>query len=132
MLYINNEEYELLTNEIRYVNSTVNKIKGYAILVEITFTRNNINGYICFYVDFFNNQDFKNIENKTYIELPTDLDTKIDMIEIYDTENFIDLIDSEVKVVFGNIQNNEIETDIYIDDEYIKLKYNGYLKLINN
>lgn len=129
MLHINDKEYKLLSNEIRYVDSTVNKIKGYTVLVEITFLHNNIKGYMCFYVDFFDNKDFKNIENKTYVELPTDLDTKINMIEIYDTENFIDFIDSEVKVVFGNIVNNEIEIEIYIDDEYIKLKYIGKLQL---
>ena len=55
---------------------------------------NNIKGYISFDVDFFNNKDFKNIENKTYIELPTNMHSKIDMIEISDTENFIDFIDS--------------------------------------
>lgn len=132
MLYINNQEYKILTSEIRYVDSTIYKTKGYSILVEITFIHNNIKGYICFYVDFFDNKDFKNIENKTYIELPTNMHAKIDMIEIYDTENFIDFIDSEVKVIFGNIIDNEIETEIYIDDEYIKVKYNGKLKLNYN
>ena len=101
-------------------------------MVEITFIYNNIKGYISFDVDFFNNKDFKNIENKTYIERPTDLHAKIDMIEIYDTKNFIDFIDSEVKVIFKNIINNEIETEIHIDDEYIKLNYTGNLKLNYN
>jgi len=53
------------------------------------------------------------------------------MIEIYDTKIFIDFIDSEVKVIFGNIRDNEIETEIYIDDKYIKLNYIGKLKLSN-
>lgn len=131
MLYINDQEYKVLTNEIRYVDSTIYKTKGYSILVEITFIHNDIEGYISFYVDFFDDRNFKNIENKTYIEIPTDLHAKIDMIEIYDTENFIDFIDGEVKIVFGNIINNEIKTEIYIDDEYIKLNYIGKLKLSN-
>lgn len=132
MLYINDQEYKVLTNEFRYVDSTIYKTKGYSILVEITFINNNTKGYISFYVDFFDDRNFKNIENKTYIELPTNIHSKIDMIEIYDTENFIDFIDSEVKVIFGNIIDNEIETEIYIDDEYIKVKYNGKLKLNYN
>lgn len=129
MLYINNLEYKLLTSQIRYMECYGNDVKGYSALVEIGFVHNNIKGYIAFYVDFFEDTNFKNIENKTYIELPTDLHPKIDMIEIYDTENFIDFIDSEVKVVFGNIINNEIETEIYIDDESIKIKYTGKLKI---
>ena len=132
MLYINNQEYQLLSNEIRCVECYGNNIKGYSALVEITFIHDNIKGYICFYVDFFDNKNFNNIENKTYIELPTELETKIDMIEIYDTKTFIDFIDSEVKVIFGNIIDNKIETEIYIDDEYIKVKYNGKLKLNYN
>lgn len=131
MLYINNHEYKLLTNEIRYVDSTVNKIKVHTLLVELTFIHNDIKGYISFYVDFFYDRNFKNIENKTYIELPTDLDVKIDMIEIYDTEKFIGFIDSEIHVFFGNVTNNEIEAQININDENIKLKYKGYLKNIN-
>lgn len=132
MLYINNNEYKILSNEIRYIDCTIGKIKGYSFVVEITFIYNNIKGYISFDVDFFDDRNFKDIENKTYIELPSKLDSKIDMIEIYDTEKFIDFIDSEVKVVFGNIINNEIETEIYIDDECIKLNYNGKLKLNYN
>lgn len=132
MLHINNKEYKLLSNEIKYVNCTISKIKGYSLLVEITFIKNEIKGYLNFYVDFFDNKNFKNIENKTYIELPTDINTKIDVIEIYDTEKFIGFIDSEVKVIFGNIIDNEIETEINIDDEYIKLNYIGKLKLNYN
>lgn len=132
MLHINNKEYKLLSNEIKYVNCTISKIKGYSLLVEITFIKNEIKGYLNFYVDFFDNKNFKNIENKTYIELPTDINAKIDVIEIYDTEKFIGFIDSEVKVIFGNIIDNEIETEINIDDEYIKLNYIGKLKLNYN
>ena len=132
MLHINNNEYKILSNEIRYIDCTIGKIKGYSFMVEITFIYNNIKGYISFDVDFFNNKDFKNIENKTYIELPTNMHSKIDMIEIYDTKNFIDFIDSEVKIIFGNIIDNEIETEIYIDDELIKVNYTGNLKLNYN
>ena len=51
------------------------------------------------------------------------------MIEIYDTKNFIDFIESEVNLEFGNIDNNQIEMKLNIDDELIKLEYKGLLNI---
>ena len=129
MLKINNEESKILLSEIRFVNAKHNKKKGYSILVTIDIEVNGVKGYISFYVDFFDNNDFKNIENKEYNELPTNLDSKITMIEIFDTKNFVDFIDSNVIVKFGSIFNNKIETNIKIDDKLIKLDYQGILDI---
>ena len=125
MLKINNKEYKVLTSEIKYVNATHNARKGYSILVSL----NNVKGYISFYVDFFEDKHFKNIKNRKYIELPTELNSKITMIEIFDTANFIDFIDSEVNLEFGNIYNNQIEMKLNINDELIKLEYKGLLNI---
>ena len=129
MLLINNKEYKVLSSEIKYVNATYNKIKGYSILISIDIELNNIKGYINFYVDFFSNKDFKNIENKRYKELPSNLDSKISMIEIYDTYEFIDFIESIVILEFKTIQNNQIEVNLNINDKIIKLNYNGLLDI---
>ena len=129
MLLINNKEYKVLSSEIKYVNATYNKIKGYSILISIDIELNNIKGYINFYVDFFANKDFKNIENKRYEELPSNIDSKILMIEIYDTYEFIDFIESIVILEFKTIQNDQIEVNLNIDDEAIKLNYNGLLDI---
>lgn len=130
MLKINNEECKILLSEIRFVNAKHNKQKGYSILVTSDIEVNGVKGYISFYVDFFNNSDFKNIENKEYNELPTKLDSKITMIEIFDTKNFVDFIDSNVIVKFGNILDNQIGMDLKINDELIKLDYQGILDII--
>lgn len=129
MLKINNKEYKVLTSEIKYVNATHNARKGYSILVSLDIELNNAKGYISFYVDFFKDKDFKNIKNRKYIELPTELNSKITMIEIFDTANFIDFIDSEVNLEFGNIYNNQIEMKLNINDELIKLEYKGLLNI---
>lgn len=131
MLKINNEDYKILLSEIKYVNATYNKQKGFSILVTININLNGVNGYIKFYVDFFNNNNFKNIENKEYIELPTELDSKITMIEIFDTNKFIDFIDSNVTLKFGNIIDDRIEMHLNINDELIKLEYQGMLNINN-
>ena len=52
------------------------------------------------------------------------------MIEIFDTKNFVDFIDSNVIVKFGNILDNQIEIDLKIEDELIKLNYKGILDII--
>ena len=98
-------------------------------MVSLDIELNNVKGYISFYVDFFKDKDFKNIKNRKYIELPTELNSKITVIEIFDTANFIDFIDSEVNLEFGNIYNNQIEMKLNINDELIKLEYKGLLSI---
>ena len=129
MLRINNNEYNVLMSSIKCVEAIYNSQKGYSILVLLDIQLNGNKGYISFYVDFFDKNDIKNIENKKYIELPTELNSKISMIEIYDTQNFIDFIDSEINLEFGNIDNNQIEMKLNIDDELIKLEYKGLLDI---
>lgn len=129
MLKINNKEYKVLTFDLKYVDATDNSKKGYSILVSLDIELNKVKGYISFYVDFFKDKDFKNIKNRKYIELPTELNSKITMIEIFDTANFIDFIDSEVNLEFGNIYNNQIEMKLNINDELIKLEYKGLLNI---
>lgn len=129
MLRINNNEYKVLTSDLKYVDAIYNSKKGYSILVSLDIQLNEIKGYISFYVDFFDDNDIKIIENRKYIELPTELNSKISMIEIYDTNNFIDFIDSEVNLEFGNIDNDRIEMKLNIDDELIKLEYKGFLNI---
>ena len=123
MLKINNEEYNVLSSEVRWVDATYNKRKGYSILVDIKLNHNGINGYINFYVDFFDNRDDNYIINKKYVELPSELNSKIDSVEIFDTKTFIDLIDSNVTLEFENIKDNKIYMKLDINDELIKIEY---------
>lgn len=123
MLKINNEEYKVLSSEVRWVDATYNKRKGYSILVDIKLNHNGINGYINFYVDFFDNRDDNYIINKKYVELPSELNSKIYSIEIFDTKTFIDFIDSNVNLEFGNIKDNKIYMKLDINDELIKIEY---------
>ena len=129
MLRINNNEYKVLNSEVKYVNATHNTKKGYSILVSLDIEFNNIKGYISSYVDFFENNDFKNIENRKYVELPTELDSKITMVEIFDTNDFFDFIDSEVILEFGDIDNDKIKMVLSINDKLVKLEYQGLLSV---
>lgn len=129
MLRINDKEYKILTSEIKYASSTVNNQKGFTILVNIDLENDGIKGYISFYVDYFKEKTIENIENKKYIDLPTELNSKISMIEIFDTKNFIDFIDSEITVEFGKAIDNKIETKIFINDELIKVECQGLMDI---
>lgn len=129
MLKINDKEYKVLTSEIKYASSMVNNQTGFTILVSIDLEKEGIKGYISFYVDYFKEKTIKNIENKKYIDLPTELDSKISMIEIFDTENFIDFIDSEITVEFGKVIGNKIETKIFINDGLIRIEYQGLIDI---
>ena len=128
MLKINNEEYNVLSSEVRWVDATYNKRKGYSILVDIKLNHNGINGYINFYVDFFDNRDDNCIINKKYVELQSELNPKIYSIEIFDTKTFIDLIASNVTLEFGNIKGNKIYMKLDINDELIKIEYKEMVK----
>ena len=82
-----------------------------------------INGYSNFYVDFFDNRDDNYIINKKYNELPSELNSKIYSVEIFDTKTFIDFIDSNVTLEFGDIKDNKIYMKLDINDELIKIEY---------
>lgn len=131
MLIINNKDYKIISSNIKFVNALYNKEKYYSIIVDMDIELNKEKGYIRFYIDKFKNNNIKNIENKKFIDLPTNLDSRINMIEINDTVRFIDFIDSEVIVEFNNIIDNKIETKIFINDDNIKLNYQGLLDIIN-
>ena len=60
---------------------------------------------------------------KKYNELPSELNSKIDSVEIFDTKTFIDFIDSNVTLEFENIKDNKIYMKLDIDDELIKIEY---------
>ena len=130
MLIINNKDYKIISSNIKYVNALYNKEKYYSIIVDMDIELNKEKGYIRFYIDKFKNNNIKNIENKKFIDLPTNLDSRINMIEINDTVRFIDFIDSEVIVEFNNIIDNKIETKIFINDDNIKLDYQGLVDII--
>ena len=53
------------------------------------------------------------------------------MIEIFDTKKFVDFIDSDVTLKFGNIIDNKIEMKLNINDELINLEYQGMLNINN-
>lgn len=129
MLKINDLDYSVLKSTIKFIEATHNTIQGYSILVSLDISLNDVSGYVSFYVDFFNEKNYKLIENKIYVENINDIDSKISMLEIYDTFQFIDFVDNEMKVEFKSIDDDKLGVNIYINDESIKLLYDGLLNI---
>ena len=122
MFKINNKYCEVLEETIKFTKSKINNKEGYSILFSVDFN----GGYLSFYIDFFDKKDFKKIENKIFTK------EQIKMFELYSDKHFIDYIDGEIYLKFGAISNNSVETTLKIDDQEVKLEYNGSLLLIKD
>ena len=129
MIKINNASYNVINSKVKYAQSTYNGYKGYAILVTLDIGKDEFKGYVSFYVDFFLNDDFKNIENKSYIENLNEFDSKVSMLEILTENDFTDYVHGKVFLYFGNIINKQIDMDLRIDSKELKLDYHGLLDL---
>lgn len=129
IIKINNASYNVINSKVKYAQSTYNGYKGYAILVTMDIGKDEFKGYVSFYVDFFLNDDFKNIENKSYIENLNEFDSKVSMLEILAESDFTDYVHGKVFLNFGNIINKQINMDLRIDSKELKLDYHGLLDL---
>lgn len=127
MLKINDKIIDVYTTEIKYSNSQYNSDFGYSPVITIEYEQENKRGYISFFLDFHEELNFNMLTNKEYIDNPSDINSKISMLEIYDTKDFIDYVDSSVLVSFKDIIDNNIETKINIDDGAIKVEFDGLL-----
>lgn len=122
MLKINNKDYEVTEETIKFTKSKINNKEGYSLLLSVDFKE----GYLTFYIDFFYKKDFKKIENKIFTK------KHIKMFELYYDNNFIDYIDGEIFLKFGTISNNSVETILKIDDQEVKLDFISSLTLIKD
>lgn len=128
MLKINGKEMNVISASVKYANSTYNKVSGYSPLLLIQFLNNGVKGYISFYFGFYQTNSYDNLKEKKIISNPTYIDAIIDCVEIFDTEKFIDFIDSEIVFTLGEITENKMKAHLKIDDE-IKVEFNGLLDI---
>lgn len=119
MLKINNKDCEVTEETIKFTKSKINNKDGYSLLLSVDFKE----GYLTFYIDFFDKIDFKKVENKTYTK------NQIKMFELYSDKKFIDYIDGGMFLRFDNINNNHIKASLEVNDSDMTLEYNGSLLL---
>ena len=131
MLEMNQQICEIRYSELRYVISLFNSKRFYSFLVDIEFTLQNEKGYISFYIGDFEEKNIKNIEEKEFFTNDY-RNSSIQLLEIYDTKNFIDDINGSIDVKFGRVVDNTIEINVVVEDEFVHLKYNGILTIKNS
>ena len=131
MLEMNQQICEIRYSELRYVTSLFNSKRFYSFLVDIEFTLQNEKGYISFYIGDFEEKNIKNIEEKEFFTNDY-RNSNIQLLEIYDTKNFIDDINGSIDVKFGRVVDNTIEINVVVEDEFVHLKYNGILIIKNS
>ena len=128
MLEMNQQICEIRYSALHYVTSLINSKRLYSFLVDIEFTLQNQKGYISFYIGDFEEENIKNIEEKEFFT--NDYENSIfQLLEIYDTKNFIDDLSGSIDVKFGRVVDDTIEVNIVVKDERVHLKYNGILNI---
>lgn len=134
MLKIDNKKFEIIKRKIYVGNIINNGDKGYNICLQLEFINieTNEKGYINLDAGFEKKDDANCFLNKQYRGIPFDNDDgQYIFFEVYDGEKFLDTeIESAITVKFKNIKENKIETIFEVDDELIKINFEGYLDLV--
>ena len=135
MLEIGNKNIKVI-NENIYLGEIWNKQdKGYDICISIDFINldNNKKGYINIAAGFSKEKDINKFLNKEYYGNPSSNNNQLIFFETYDTEEFIDTqIDSKIQINIKDKIDNKIEVSFIVNDELIKINYNGLLDINNN
>ncbi len=131
MLYIDDKNLEITNQKIFIGKYVKNKENGYNIKIQLSFinVNNKEKGYINLYVGFEKNNDIYCFLNKEYDGLPFEDDI---IFEVFDTEKFLDTeIESKISIKLKRIINNKVEAFFEINDDLIKIKFDGLLDFQN-
>lgn len=133
MLYIDNKKIKLIKQEILVGEFINNNNKGYNINISLLFINinNNEKGYINLDAGFEKNNDINFFLNKEYYGTPfKNEDNQFIFFEVFDTEKFLDTeIESKIKICLKERNRNQIKVFFELNDELIKIKYDGYLNI---
>ena len=132
MLYINNKKLNITKEEI-FVGPFINNgIKGYCIEIQLRFTNeDNVKGYLNLDAGFEKSKDINIFVNREFKGVPFTNGNTFFSFEVFDTENFYDSeIENPINLSLKNIKDNKFEVEFEVNDELIKIKYNGYLNIV--
>ena len=130
MLVIDDKEFEITESEIKVGGLTVIGDKGYDITIGLKFSYNEKSGYLHLDAGFEKNNDIKTFVNREYVGIPFENDNQYMYFEIFDTEKFLDTqIESEITLKISEIFDNKVRVTFELNDEFIKVKYDGYMEI---
>ncbi len=133
MLNIDDKDLKVIKQSIYIGNFTYNDEEGYNICIALEFVnKNNDKGYLNLDAGFETKNDIKVFLNKEYSGIPFHSDNQFIFFEVFDTEKFLDTeIESNITINYKDIVDNKVETSFKLNDELIKIKFDGYLEIIN-
>ncbi len=127
MLYIDDKMFKIVNQDIFIGEYMKHGNHGYNINMQLEFINidNNEKGYINLDAGFEKDRNIDNFLNKEYNGIPFEDDI---FIEVYDTKEFLDTqIESNVVIKLKEIKDNKVEVFFEVNDELIKIKFDGYL-----
>ncbi len=132
MLLIDGREFKV-TEETAFIgNINYNKDSGYNIRFELRFIDGEKKGYINLDTGFEKEKDINLFLNKEYSGLNFD-GYPFMYFEVFDTVKFLDSeIECEIRIKINDIKDGKINVNFEVDDDLIKIKYDGSLMVVNN
>lgn len=133
MLSIDNKKLEVTKQEIFVGNIINNGLDGYDVGLTLEFiNEDNVKGYLNLDVGYEKSNDINVFLNREYNGIPFFDDDQFIYFEVFDTEKFLDTeIESNIIIKFEDIKDNKVRVSFELNDELIKIKYTGYLDIVN-
>lgn len=132
MLLIDGREFKVTEETAFLGNINYNKDSGYNIRFELRFKDGERKGYINLYTGFEKEKDINLFLNKEYSGLNFD-GYPFMYFEVFDTVKFLDSeIECEIRIKINDIKDGKINVNFEVDDDLIKIKYDGSLMVVNN
>lgn len=133
MLSIDNKRLKVTKQEIFVGNIINNGLDGYDVGLTLEFiNEDNVKGYLNLDVGYEKSNDINVFLNREYNGIPFFDDDQFIYFEVFDTEKFLDTeIESNIIIKFEDIKDNKVKVSFELNDELIKIKYTGYLDIVN-
>ena len=135
MFCIDDKKLKITEQKVLIGNYIKEGENGYYLGISLKFLNCDTEecGYLNLDVGFERENTLTCFINTKYRGLPFSIKKEPNIyIEVYDTEKFLDTeIESEIIVDVGNIENNQLKVMFEVDDELIKIKYDGYLDIVS-
>lgn len=133
MLSIDNKKLKVTKQEIFVGNIINNGLDGYDVGLTLEFiNEDNVKGYLNLDVGYEKSNDINVFLNREYNGIPFFDDDQFIYFEVFDTEKFLDTeIESNIVIKFEDIKDNKVKVSFELNDELIKIKYTGYLDIVN-
>ena len=133
MLYIDDKDLRIIKQEIHVGKFINHGDEGFNICIGLKFVNNdNTNGYLNLDAGFEKNSNIQTFINKEYNGIPFENDNQFIYFEVFYTEKFLDTeIESKIIIRVEDIKDNKAKVFFELNDELIKIKFDGYLDVIN-